>query len=128
MSIVTFTLLMFDILLAVAGQLLLKHGMNQIGVLEFSLKNIQVLILAAMKNVYIWIALICYGLAMLLWLFILSKLKLSLAYPATALIYIFIMAGSWFILKERITAMQIAGVAIILIGMFFLFKDSLALH
>lgn len=124
----TYILLFFNVFLAVSGQLLLKYGMNKIGELEFSISNVSVLFLAAIKNIYIWIALMCYGLGMVLWLFVLSKLKLSLAYPATTLIYVFVIAGSWFILKEKITAMQLVGITMMLIGMFFLFKDNVVLN
>ena len=120
----TYLLLFFDVILAASGQLLLKKGLAIIGPLEFGWKNIFFLFSNIFKNVYIIIALICYGFAFLFWLFVLSKLKLSLAYPSTALLYVFIILGSWLILKEEISFIQIVGIFIIFIGLTLLLKSA----
>src|SRR3989344_1279487 len=102
-------LILLDVLLAATGQLLLKKGMSIMGPVEFGLQNIWPLVLGALKNVYIWIALMCYGLAMLLWMFALSKAKLSAAYPMTALIYVLVVFGSWLFFRESIGVNQMIG-------------------
>lgn len=116
-------LLLADMLLAVTGQLLLKKGMLVLGPIDFSLANIPVLIFGIMKNFYIITALFCYGIGFIFWLFILSKIKLSIAYPSTALVYVLIILGSWIFFHEHITPYQGIGIALVLAGLFFLFES-----
>ncbi len=115
-------LLIADVLMAVCGQLLLKKGMTILGPIDFNLNNIWVLIISALKNIYIWIAVICYVLGLVFWLFILSKVKLSVAYPITALVYVLVVFSSWLLLKEEIGVYQIVGTGLIVFGLLFMFK------
>lgn len=117
----TYLILLGAILFAVAGQILLKSGMLVVGQLDFSFKNILFLLSSIFKNIYILIGLFSYGFSLILWLFALSKLKLSLIYPATSLMYVFVILASWLILKEAINIYQVLGIIIILIGLCFLF-------
>jgi len=117
----TYLILLGAILFAVAGQILLKSGMLVLGQLDFSFKNILFLLSSIFKNIYILIGLFSYGFSLILWLFALSKLKLSLIYPATSLMYVFVILASWLILKEAINIYQVLGIIIILIGLCFLF-------
>lgn len=58
-----------------------------------------------------------YGLSFLLWMFILSRTELSLAYPVV--IGATLMAttlGSWLMLKEPVHALRLAGIAVIFLG------------
>lgn len=116
-------LLLADVLLAVAGQLLLKKGMTILGPLDFSLNNIWVLVSGALKSIYIWIAVICYACGLILWMFILSKVKLSVAYPITSLVYVLVVFSSWLFFKESIGIYQVVGISLIVGGLFFLFKS-----
>ncbi len=58
-----------------------------------------------------------YGLSFLLWMFILSRTELSIAYPVV--IGATLMAttlGSWLLLKEPVHALRLAGIAVIFLG------------
>lgn len=116
-----YIILLISILLAVCGQLLLKKGMLVLGSLDFSIKNIIYLLINIFKNFYIIIGLFFYGISLIFWLFALSKLKLSVAYPATSLMYVFIILSSWLIFKETVNFYQWLGVIFILFGLFFIF-------
>ena len=113
-------LLLTDIVLAATGQLLLKKGMLELGPIDFSLKNILTLLYAIMKSVSILVALIFYIVSFVVWLFILSKVKLTIAYPALSLIYIFVITGSWLFFKETVSVVQLVGLALIFAGFLFL--------
>ncbi len=119
-----YLILLGAIICAVVGQILLKCGMNILGPLDFSFKNVIFLISSIFKNIHILIGLFFYGFSLILWLFALSKLKLSMAYPATSLMYVFIILASWFVFKEAINFYQIMGIVMILIGLFCLFFKS----
>lgn len=116
-------LIIIDIFLAAIGQLLLKRGMTLMGPMDFSVNNIWPLVLNALKSIYIWVAAFCYVSGMILWMFILSKVKLSVAYPATSLIYVLVIFSSWLFLKESLGVYQIIGSVLVVAGLFFLFKS-----
>lgn len=64
------------------------------------------------------IGITCYFASMLLWIYVLSFLKLSRAYPLLSLAYIFVYLGAvyWPGLEERFSAEKNLGVLIIIIG------------
>ena len=58
-----------------------------------------------------------YVCGFLLWMLILSKYKLNVAFPiATSLFFIVSGLGSYFILKESFTIMQVVGIFLCLAG------------
>src|SRR4030043_1474586 len=99
----TYLILFVSILTAVVGQFLLKKGITILGPQELDLKTIWFLIKSIFTNFYIFFGLVCYGLSFLFWLLVISKIKLSEAYPALSLMYIFVILGSHFIFKESIS-------------------------
>ena len=52
----------------------------------------------------------------LLWIKVLSKVELSYAYPMVSLGYVLVMIFSYFLFKENITPLRIAGVLFIILG------------
>jgi drug/metabolite transporter (DMT)-like permease len=113
-------LLFINIIFTVSGHLLLKKGMLLLGPLEFSLKNLGTLFVNGIKNGYLWVGLFCYFGAFILWLFILSQVKLSAAYPIGALVYVLIIFASWLLFKESIGPYQLIGSFLIITGVLFL--------
>src|SRR3990167_9505546 len=72
---------------AAVGQMILKIGMTQVGELKFSdgLANI---FWRTFTNLYVLGGLAFFGVNALLWLVVLSREKLSFAYPMVAFAYI----------------------------------------
>jgi len=96
----------------IAGQLLLKRGMGNLGQSEPGLLMIKRIILSP------WVVggLIIYALGVVNWLLALSSFELSYVYPFASLSYIGIIIGSYFIFRERITLMRLMGIAVIISG------------
>ena len=98
------------VLLAV-GQLLFKIGSARIdptslpGFLESTLLN-PVLVFAVGL----------YGVTILIWIYVLNKLPLSIAYPVTGLAYIIVPILSYYLLGERLSPMLFLGSFLILVG------------
>jgi multidrug transporter EmrE-like cation transporter len=113
------------IVATVASQLLFKKGVSLWGELEFSLGNVVSLIPRIFQNGYILGGLLLFGSSFILWLFVLSKLNLSLVYPMTSLNFVLILVFSWLFLGERVTLLQLSGLALILLGVFALWKSTL---
>ena len=103
------------ILLGVAGQLLLKEGVSQAGPLGLNFG----LILVIFRPV-VFSGFVLYGLSSILWLLVLSKVQLSIAYPMLAIGYILIVFASWIFLKEPLTAFKIIGSLVIGFGVFLI--------
>lgn len=113
----TYAILFFGIVLTVSAQILMKLGMAKNGIVAFSFKNLLALVPQIFTNFYLLSGIISLGLGFLLWLVVLSKLKLSVAIPFTSLNYVLVLLFSWFYLRESITAIQLAGVGLIIFGL-----------
>lgn len=115
-------LIILDILGVATAQLLLKKGMMTVGPLNFSLQQIVGLLLSVFKNVYLFGGLVMAGFCVLLWLFILSKVNLSIIYPiSTSLTLLLVVVGSSFLFKEGLNWVQLIGVAAIILGIFLVY-------
>ena len=114
----TYLILLIGLVLTVAAQVLLKFGMSRNGEIVFSARNLLRLLPEIFTNPYLLGGLISLGIGFLLWLVVLSRLKLSVAIPFTSINYILILLFSWLFLKETISAIQLAGVAVIIAGLF----------
>lgn len=98
--------------IAACGQVLLKYAMTQVGPLNFSPS----VILRALMQPYLPLALAIYALALFLWLEVLSKTPLSVAYPVLAVTYVLVPLISHFVFNERLVSTQYVGMFLILAG------------
>ena len=73
---------------------------------------------AALSSWLVWVSLSGYLATFVLWLAILHSSPLSVAFPATALVYVFVPLCGWLLLGENFSAGQAAGIALILAGVF----------
>jgi drug/metabolite transporter (DMT)-like permease len=116
----------FFILLAVtigvAGQLLIKLGLNSLGKIDFS----HSLIGAYAKmfcSPFVFGGIFTYVISIFLWLYALTKVDLSFAYPFLASSYVMVLIASWFFLGESIGIIRWIGVAVICIGVFLVSRS-----
>jgi undecaprenyl phosphate-alpha-L-ara4N flippase subunit ArnE len=94
------------------GQILLKYAMSQVGPLNFS----PAILLRALLQPFLPIALVIYALALLLWLEVLSTTPLSVAYPILAVTYVLVPFISQFVFNERLEPSHYLGMFLILAG------------
>ena len=99
------------ILLGAAGQICLKYGLA-----DLEAKPLFVVVTAMFRNWFVLGGFLAYGASSLLYLFVLSRLDVSYAYPMVALNYIFVTILAWLILKESVPVVRILGLAIIFVG------------
>jgi multidrug transporter EmrE-like cation transporter len=98
--------------LSATGEVMLKVGMRQHG--EFSLTLAQVARAFTMPPVLVGFAFIFSG--SLFWLATISRADLSWAYPMLALGYVAVVVASWLFLNETISALRLAGLLVICVG------------
>ena len=89
------------------GQILFKLAARQGSPLEG---------LTAMVNGWMLAALILYGAATLLWVYVLRSTPLAIAYPLFALAFVLVPVLSFFFLNEPLRFSSFAGGALIMLG------------
>lgn len=116
-----YLLIFIPVLTAATAQILFKKGISEIGSLEFSVSGIVNLIPRILQNPSLFAGMLIFGSSFLFYLFILSKLQLSVAYPIiTSGGIILISTISWIFFRETLSILQIAGIAVIIFGIFLL--------
>lgn len=98
------------------SQLVLKSSINALNFpINSFAKGLRFLI-RLVRIPRVWIGLFFSSFSLLLWLFVLSKTDLSLAYSMDSMRYVFITFASVVILKERVGKMRWLGIIAIVAG------------
>jgi len=116
MQALTLTLILATVTASAVAQLALKMGMKTPAVAAALPEGGKALILAAAASPLVWTGLIIYGLSVVVWLWILAKVDLSLAYPFVGVSFIAVMLFGIFLLGESVTPLRIAGTFLIAVG------------
>ena len=114
-------LLFVAILFSVIGELLLKHGMNRLGVLELSPALLFPGLVRAFTNPFVFMGFASIFAGSVFWLAVISRVPLSYAYPMLSTSYIMVLLASWLFLGEYITGVRILGVLVIMFGVSLVF-------
>jgi drug/metabolite transporter (DMT)-like permease len=97
-------------LLAAVGQLLFRAGaVGRQALMDF-------------VNPALLGGLVLYGISTVLWIYALSRAKLTTVYPFTALTFVLVYVGAMFVLGEKPTRVEIVGVLLVLAGLSLLAK------
>jgi drug/metabolite transporter (DMT)-like permease len=120
---ITLGFLLLNIGLVSAAQILLKFGTEKFGSIVGN-NNTLVALIKIATNPYILAGTSCYVLSLVLWIYILTRAQISVAYPVMSLSYITVMGLSIMFFKEAINLTQWTGALFIVIGtsLIFLFK------
>lgn len=106
------------IILSAGGLVLFKLGSKD---LIFNIINGQ---FNLSFNWYLLSGMVSYMFSFLLWLYIVSQTKISLALPiSVGLVNILVLLGAIFILGENVSFLQWIGVIVILVGLLILNMD-----
>ncbi|HAJ94798.1 MAG TPA: transporter [Actinobacteria bacterium] len=110
-------LILLSISIAVGGQLLLKIGIDRIGISDFSgMKSIIGLFTGVIKSPMVLTGLFLYFISAAIWLVVLSTVDLSFAYPFIGFTYVMVLVLSKFVLKEDVNPVRWIGALIITTG------------
>lgn len=112
----TLILVLIPAITGVAGQLLLKVGMSNLGALEISFTAVPSILLKIITSPYILIGLAIYFGGVFFWLLALNRADLSFVYPFASLSYILITIASATLLHEYVSPMRWLGMFIICAG------------
>jgi multidrug transporter EmrE-like cation transporter len=95
------------------GQILMKYAADRLTIDKlFAWASLREILL----NPYVIGGITTYVIGMFAWLFTLSKLELSVAYPFLALTYVVVFVAAVVLFKETVLATKILGVVLIMAG------------
>ncbi|PWH16432.1 MAG: hypothetical protein DDG58_09740 [Ardenticatenia bacterium] len=112
------------ILLLVGGQTLLKLGLNEIGGVSLFGGNPVGSFANLLRTPWVILGFAFYAVSAVLWLDVLSKLDFSMAYPMVSLTYIFSLLIGRFVFHEAVSWQRVAGVLLIVAGLFFVVRSG----
>ena len=98
------------------GQAMLKHGMNNIGSISPSVSQVSDSARKIISEPYIVGGLVLIFIVFPLWLEVLARLPLSIAYPMVSMGYIVAIAIGALVFKESITSLKVIGMILIIMG------------
>lgn len=108
-------LILLSVVLGVFGQIFQKMGMKDIGKVDFqdifSLKFFSIV-----TQRYVFVGIVLYLLASVVWLVVLSKAEVSYAYPLIGLGYVFVAIFAKIFFNENLTLLRFVGILLISMG------------
>lgn len=124
MNFLTFLLAVTSVSLNAAAQLALKKLMLSIGPLPIGFSKIFSFILALFLNVWFTIGMGCYVLSVGIWLVVLAKTEVSLAYPLLSIGYIITAIIGYFFLHENVNLVRMVGIFVVCIGIIIISRSA----
>lgn len=118
MTLQTLTLTLVAVLMSAIGQISLKVAVNRPDLRAAIDEGIFPAALAAVSSFYVWAAFAIYVISIGLWLWVLTKVELSLAYPLLSLGFVVTMVFAGVFLHEQVTPFRVAGTLLIVAGCF----------
>lgn len=116
-----FLLMFSSVFLCSLAQLLVKKGMSVVGECSLSLSQLWNLVLAVFTNIYLFLGMFCYGVSVLIWMIVLSRVPVSVAYPFSSIGFIVTMILGYFLFNELITFNKVMGIGFICLGVYLVF-------
>ncbi len=117
MLLKTGVLAVLSVLIATAGQLLLRTGMERVGYVGAErLGKPLLLALQVAKTPHVVLGFVFFATSAIIWVIVLSRAPLSFAYPFAGLTYVLITLFSRFVLKEHVATVRWIGIVMIALG------------
>jgi multidrug transporter EmrE-like cation transporter len=99
------------------AQISLKYGMSGESVqTALASGGLTRVVLAVTTSPMVWFGLFLYASSAVVWLFVLAKLQVSVAYAFVALGFLLTMLLGCFVLDEPLTLRKLTGTALVMLG------------
>jgi len=116
MAFSTFILIFSSVLISALAQIALKQGMSSSTVSAALGQGTASTVTAIATNPYVIGGLSLYALGAVLWLFVLSRVDVSVAYPFVAFGFIVTMGLAIVLLGEPLQPLRVAGTLLVVAG------------
>jgi drug/metabolite transporter (DMT)-like permease len=104
-----------SVLLNASAQLSMRKGMLEVGQIS-SLDSFIHALPVMLTSLFLWLAIVCYGVSVILWMVVLSKVEVSFAYPFLSIGYVVSAVVGYLFMHEAVTPTRIAGIIVICVG------------
>lgn len=105
------------IIFGAAGQIFMKHGMTEFGKIGGIGELLRPSTLWGMlTNLFVFVGLVLYTVAAILWLGALSQLEVSMIYPLLSLAYVLTAIFAFAFLGETLTIVRLSGILLVTVG------------
>ncbi|HVV68378.1 MAG TPA: SMR family transporter [Gammaproteobacteria bacterium] len=115
--------LLFGVLLNAGAQLALKAGSQRISDVTFSWNNAIPMGWQLATNPYIIMGLVAYVISVVIWIGVLSRVDVSVAYPMVSIGYIINAVAAWYLFGESMSAIKVSGIFLILAGVYLVARS-----
>lgn len=116
------SIILLSILMSSTAHIFLKKGMMTHALNPVQSNGLLSLFWTVGTNPWVMGGMFLHVSALVVWLWALSKVDISFAYPFLALGYVLVSAMAWFWLGETLSLMKILGMAIVIVGILVLAK------
>ncbi len=123
MTLSAFALILTGVLLNAVAQLALKASVSGMGAIQLSVDNIMPVTLRLAGEPWLWLGLFLYVISVTIWILALSRVDVSIAYPMLSIGYVVNAFAAWALFGEMLSTGRIAGIGIILIGVYVLARS-----
>ncbi len=123
MTLPAFLLILTGVLLNAVAQLALKASVAGMGELSLNLQTAWPLFTRLAAEPWLWVGLFCYGISVVVWILALSRVDVTIAYPMLSIGYVVNALAAAVLLGEALTLGRIAGIGIIILGVFILARS-----
>lgn len=121
MPLTVLAAVLFSVLLSAGAQIALKAGMSRPGVLAaLASGDPGAIVLTVGTQPWVVAGLAAYGFGALVWLFVLSRIDISLAYPFVSLGIVVTMALGYLVFGEVLSAGRMIGAGLVIAGILVL--------
>lgn len=117
-------LILLGVLLNAAAQLALKEGMRRVGYFEFVWANAMPVGLQIAANPFVALGIVLYVVSVAVWLLVLSRVDVSVAYPMLSVGYIVNAVAAYYLFGEHLTLTRASGILVIVAGVYLITRNS----
>jgi multidrug transporter EmrE-like cation transporter len=119
-GLATWTMLISSVLLNAIAQLMLKAATVRLGTLWPAENSLLHNTFRVVFQPFTLGGLICYGVSIVLWIVVLSRVPIGVAYPMLSIGYIVNAIAGYLLFHEVLNTTQMAGIAVIIMGVFLI--------
>jgi drug/metabolite transporter (DMT)-like permease len=120
MKLVTFGLILLSVMISSAAQICLKLGMSSPGIQKAIATSGPAIVYAVLTSPAVLGGLALYGLGAVVWLSVLARIDVSLAYPFISMGFVITAALAVFFLGEPVSRGMVFGTLLICAGIMIL--------
>jgi len=116
-------IVMTDVVESLA-ELFMKQGLTKAGISAVNLNNLFESVSRGAASWLIWLGVLLYIVNFFIWIAVLSRVQLSVAFPMGSTCYVYVPILATVFLHEHVGLVRWAGIALIILGIHVVSKSS----